>query len=123
MSLSDEDRAELERRLLQERSRVVRALDTLGARFEESSRDASGDLSVLPLHPADLGTDVFLREQDAGEEMRLAHALAEIDAALERLYHDPARFGQDERNGTDIPFARLLLVPWARQSIDPTTPT
>jgi RNA polymerase-binding transcription factor DksA len=123
MPLSDEDRAELERRLLAERSRVLLALDELGQRFGASVREAAGDLSDFPLHPADLGTDAFAREQDAGEETRLAHALSRIDEALERLYHHPAGFGRDERDGTEIPFARLLLVPWARQRIDHTEPT
>jgi RNA polymerase-binding transcription factor DksA len=123
MPLSDDDRAELERRLLAERSRVVLAIDALGQRFGESAREAAGNLSDFPLHPADLGTDAFAREQDAAEETRLAHALSQIDSALERLYQDPGGFGRDERDGTEIPFARLLLVPWARRRIDHAEPT
>ena len=39
--------------------------------------------------------------------------LAEIDAALERLYQRPEDYGRCERTGTPIPFERLDLVPWA----------
>jgi len=37
-----------------------------------------------------------------------------IDAALERLYQAPEKFGRCEDTGKDIPFARLDLIPWAR---------
>ena len=43
--------------------------------------------------------------------------LGEIDAALERLYRDPERFGHDERTGEEIPFEPIDVVPWARTSI------
>ena len=118
MPLSDSQRDQLERLLLAERERVTAALDRLGVRFAETEQDADGDLSKLPFHPADLGTDESDRQVDAGEETRLDRALHEIDAALERLYRDPASFGRDERTGEDIPFERLELIPWARRRVD-----
>ena len=118
MPLSDSQRDQLERLLLAERERVTAALDRLGVRFAETEQDEDGDLSKLPFHPADLGTDESDRQVDAGEETRLDRALHEIDAALERLYRDPASFGRDERTGEDIPFERLELIPWARRRVD-----
>ena len=48
-------------------------------------------------------------------QRRLSPAqLAEIDAALERLYKRPDEYGRCERTGKPIPFKRLDLVPWAR---------
>jgi len=43
-----------------------------------------------------------------------AAALAEIDAALDRLYRTPKQFGVCEATGQPIPFERLEIVPWAR---------
>jgi DnaK suppressor protein len=40
--------------------------------------------------------------------------LAEIDAALERMYQDPDHFGICENTGKEIPLERLDIVPWAR---------
>jgi RNA polymerase-binding transcription factor DksA len=49
--------------------------------------------------------------------MRLSRELAEIDAALERLYRKPERYGHDERTGEEIPFERLDPIPWARARV------
>lgn len=114
MPVTDEQRARLEQRLKEERARAVEVLTALDRRLRTSSQDAAGDLTSVPLHPADQGTDAFAREMDAEEETRVGRELAEIDAALARLYATPERFGIDERTGEDIPLARLELVPWAR---------
>jgi RNA polymerase-binding transcription factor DksA len=118
MPLSVEQRRQLERRLLEERERATTELGRLARRFAETEQDADGDLSNFPFHPADQGTDEFDRQLDSAEESRLSRELAEIDAALERLYGDPERFGRDERTGDEIPFERLELIPWARRRVD-----
>ncbi|HKG90930.1 MAG TPA: hypothetical protein VKA84_03490 [Gemmatimonadaceae bacterium] len=118
MPLSGSQRAHLERRLVEERERVAEALRRLGGRFAETGQDAAGDLSKMPFHPADEGTDEIGREIDAAEETRLGRELAEIDAALERLYRQPESFGRDERTREEIPFERLELIPWARRRVD-----
>jgi RNA polymerase-binding transcription factor DksA len=114
MSLTDGQRAHLEHRLVEERERVIAMLRDIERRFSQTERDEDGDLSTVPLHPADKGTDAFGRELDAAEETRISGELAEIDAALERLYRAPERFGRDERTGEEIPFERLELIPRAR---------
>ena len=118
MPLSNDQRSRLERRLLEERERTAATLGRLSQRFAETEQDDDGDLSKVPFHPADKGTDAFDREFDAVQETRLSHELAEIDAALDRLYREPDKFGQDERTGEDIPFERLELIPWARHGIE-----
>ena len=122
MSLSEDQRAHLEHRLLDERARVVAALDRIGQSFAQTEQDAAGDLSKVPLHPADEGTDVFDRELDAAEETRLSRELAAIDAALERLYQRPEQFGRDERTHEEIPFERLDAIPWANRRVDEQRP-
>ena len=117
MPLTEEQRAHIEQRLHEERARAVEALTALDGRLRTSVPDASGDLTSIPLHPADLGTDEFAREMDAEDETRVGRELAEIDAALERLYAAPDRFGLDERTGEEIPLARLEQVPWARTRV------
>ena len=118
MPLSDSQRDHLERLLLAERERVTAALDRLGQRFAQTEQNADGDLSNVPLHFADLGTDESARQVDAQDETRIDRGLHEIDAALERLYREPASFGQDERTGEDIPFERLQVIPCARRRVD-----
>lgn len=118
MPLSDDQRSHLEKRLREERERVLGALGTYNQELGVSEQDATGDLSKYPLHQADEGTEMFDRELDAQEASRLSRELQAIDDALERLYHSPKLFGRDERNGDDIPFERLDEIPWARTRID-----
>lgn len=104
----------LEGRLLEERTRVVDAL----ARYNQDTRDdlleQSGDVSAFHVHMADQGTDTEDQEIDAINAARETLELAEIDAALERMYQRPQEYGRCERTGKPIPFERLELVPWAR---------
>lgn len=79
-----------------------------------SEQDRAGDLTLLPFHPADLGTDAIDAELDVSNATRISDQLAEIDAALQRLYAAPDRFGTCEDTGEQIPFARLQIIPWAR---------
>ncbi|HEY7897624.1 MAG: TraR/DksA family transcriptional regulator [Gemmatimonadales bacterium] len=113
--MTKDHRNHLEARLLQERERVTNLLSRYAERHEgEDEQDEAGDLTKMPLHMADQGTDTMQQELDAVMADRETATLAEIDAALERLYHDPDHFGMCERTGKEIPFARLDIVPWAR---------
>src|SRR6476660_4618415 len=119
MPLTATQRRHLARRLQQERARALR---TLNASVEEHSetdeQDRAGNLSAVPLHPADLGTDTMQAELDASNATRVSRELAEIDAAIERLYRDPEHFGICEKTGEPIPFGRLEIIPWARTASD-----
>lgn len=115
MPLTARQREHLERRLRDERARLVRALErTLSDQMEEDEQDQSGDLTKVPYHAADLGTDTMQAELDASNATRMSRELAEIDAALQRFIDTPERFGICENTGRDIPFERLDIIPWAR---------
>lgn len=114
MPLTDAQREHLERRLLEERQRVLADLGRYSEQSEDTERERSGDLTLAPLHAADLGTDAMRVELDAANAARESRELAEIDAALARLYRAPESFGVCEDTGKDIPFARLDVIPWAR---------
>jgi RNA polymerase-binding transcription factor len=115
VSLTAAQRKILERRLRDERERALKTLNrALAERAGASEQERAGDLSLLPLHPADLGTDVIDTELDVSNATRISQELAEIDAALERLYAAPERFGICEDTGDQIPFERLEIIPWAR---------
>ena len=71
----------------------------------------SGDLSTVPLHLADAGTDNF----DQAFTISLAEAGSQsfplIEAAIERI--DEGTFGICEECGANIPKARLNAIPFA----------
>jgi DnaK suppressor protein len=114
-TMTQAQRKHLESRLLQERERITKLLARRSETSEaEAEQDEAGDITKMPLHMADQGTDTMQRELDAVMADRESATLTEIDAALQRMYQEPARFGICERTGKEIPFERLDIVPWAR---------
>jgi len=114
MPLTIEQRRYLEKRLREERARALELLNAIVAdRSSSSEQEGAGDLSLMPFHAADLGTDTMDEELDESNATRASRELSEIDAALERLYKSPAQFGLCE-DGREIPFERLDIIPWAR---------
>ena len=118
MPLSSAQLKKIESRLLEERARLIEQLNEFtNVESSEDSQDQAGDLSKLPFHPADLGTDVANEELEASIATRRSAELSEIDAALERIRNSPETFGLDENTGESIPFERLDIIPWARTAV------
>jgi RNA polymerase-binding transcription factor DksA len=118
MVLNDDQRRRIERRLREERDRVLRVLRRFDEDRETSLTAASGDLSDYPFHVADHGTDSYDQEMDTVLAERASRELEEIDEALRRLYEEPERFGICENTGASIPLERLEMVPWTRTCVD-----
>jgi DnaK suppressor protein len=120
MPLSEAQRQYLTQRLQEERARALRALNrSVDDHADGDERGRAGDLTAMPFHQADRGTDTMQDELDASNATRISRELADIDDALERLYHSPTRFGICEDTGREIPFERLEVIPWAR-TCEPT---
>jgi RNA polymerase-binding transcription factor DksA len=117
--MTESERKYLERRLLEERGRATRVLAAYAESARNTSQDQAGDLSKMPLHLADEGTDTAQSEFDAANAVRETAILAQIDEALRRLYNEPERFGRADDTGQEIPFARLDIIPWARTTARP----
>jgi DnaK suppressor protein len=114
MALTDQQRQHLEARLREERARAVRIIEQEDEDQSDTPAEQAGDLSSIPFHMADVGTET--QEQEMGEVMRqrASDELREIDEALRRLVESPERYGLDEETGEPIGFERLELIPWAR---------
>ena len=116
MTLAAAQRQQLDKRLQEERERAMSALNrAVDDRADSSEQDRAGDLTSIPFHQADRGTDTMQEELDASNSTRVSRELAEIDEALDRLYREPERFGVSEATGRPIPFERLQIIPWARE--------
>src|SRR3989440_10858558 len=106
-----------EKRLLEERRRVLKELGHHDELFNKSDQAADGDLSTYSFHMADQGNDAMEREKAflcASQEGRY---LWHVNQALRRLYQTPERFGRCEQCGEDIGFDRLDALPHARLCI------
>jgi DnaK suppressor protein len=103
-----------EKRLLEERKRVLKELGNYTETFGATPQNADGDLSSYSFHMADQGTDAMEREKAflfASQEGRF---LWHIDEALRRLYRAPESFGRCHNCGEEIAFERLDALPHAR---------
>lgn len=115
MPLSEKELKHFEKRLKQERERALSLLNrSVDENSESTDQERSGDITRVPLHMADVGTDTMNEELDASNDTRISRELADIDDALQRLYESPSRFGISEKTGAPIPFERLDTIPWAR---------
>src|SRR6201995_2347774 len=106
--------AHFEKRLLDERKRVLKELGRADEVFGGTPQNADGDLSSYSFHMADQGTDAMEREKAflfASQEGRF---LYRVEEALRRLYNSPEEFGVCHSCGNPIPFARLEALPHAR---------
>jgi RNA polymerase-binding protein DksA len=81
----------------------------------QSRREASGDLSNLPLHMADAGTDTFEQDFTLGLMENEGEEIHEIDAALERIGEQT--YGVCERCSKQITEKRLKAIPYSRLCI------
>ena len=107
-----------EKRLLEERRRVLKELGHYDETFGATPQSADGDLSSYSFHMADQGTDAMEREKAflfASQEGRF---LWHIDQALRRLYRSPETFGKCHNGGNDIAYERLDALPHARYCIE-----
>jgi DnaK suppressor protein len=94
--LDKKDLKYFEKRLLEERDKLLRDIEQHEASSRNTQRDASGDLSAYSFH-------------FASRDTRL---LYHIDQALERVRRD--EYGKCEECGEDIARGRLDVVPHAR---------
>ncbi|HXG10375.1 MAG TPA: TraR/DksA C4-type zinc finger protein [Gemmataceae bacterium] len=78
--------------------------------------EASGNLSNMPIHMADLGTDNFEQEFTLGLLQNEEQMLAEIEAALQRI--DQGTFGKCEECQRPIPKARLQALVYTRYCVE-----
>jgi DnaK suppressor protein len=110
------DLAKFKKLLVEKRQRLA---DDLKRMTEQccnlTRRDASGDLSHMPIHMADVSADNYEQEITMGLIETEEREIREIDGALKRI--EDGSFGVCEACGGDIRAARLKAIPNARLCI------
>jgi DnaK suppressor protein len=101
--------------LLEERKRVLNAIEYLHQENSGSLRDESEE-ATIDNHLADTATLTLDREIDYTLEENSEHVLKEIERALAKI--DSGSFGMCETCGNPIAEERLLAIPYATQCID-----
>ncbi len=81
------------------------------AALRKSRSEANGDLSSMPIHMADIGSDNFEQEFTLSLMENDGGTLAQIEASLERI--EDGTYGQCDDCGMKIPKSRLNAIPYA----------
>lgn len=79
------------------------------AALNKTRRDASGDLSSMPIHMADIGTDNFEQEFTISLLQNEETTLLLIEEALDRI--ENGTYGVCVECGAKIPKVRLNVLP------------
>jgi len=82
---------------------------------DETLRKENSDLSTMPIHMADLGTDNFDMENTLHLMESERKLLAEINDALLRIEENS--YGICEGSGKPISKKRLEAIPWTRYCV------
>ncbi len=115
--LSAADIEHFKQMLLQKRREIISNVSEMEDEALKQSRlDASGDLSSMPIHMADIGTDNYEQEFALDLMDGERKLLREIDDALQRV--EKGSYGICEATSKAIAKARLKAKPWARYCVE-----
>jgi RNA polymerase-binding protein DksA len=115
--LTSADTERFKQMLLEKRREILVNVNEIEDEALKKSRlDASGDLSSMPIHMADIGTDNYEQEFALGLMDSERKLLKEIDDALGRI--ERGVYGICEGTGKPIAKPRLVAQPWARYCVE-----
>jgi len=118
MALTKKQLDHLEKRLLDERARALKALGLFDKTSQADRAASDTDLSAYTDHMADQGTEAQEREKAAAFATKEGRYLYRLEEALRRLYADPKNFGVCHTCSKSVAFERLDALPHARYCID-----
>lgn len=98
-------------RLLTLRARLRGDVNQMAdAALKKNRMDGAGELSSMPIHMADIGTDNYEQEFTLSLMANEEDTLASIENSLERI--EDGTYGQCEECGANIPKMRLNAIPY-----------
>jgi RNA polymerase-binding protein DksA len=110
--MKTDDLKKFREKLIELRARLRGDVNTMAdAALNKSRSEASGDLSSMPIHMADIGTDNFEQEFTLSLMQSDEDMLGKIEIALERI--EEKSYGKCEECGVRIPKTRLNAIPYA----------
>ena len=116
-TLAPEEVEHFKQLLLKKRAQIVGDVNEIEDEALKKSRgDASGDLSSMPIHMADIGSDNYAQEFALGLMDSERKMIGYIDEALGRVAD--GSYGVCVATGKAITKPRLEAKPWARYCVE-----
>ncbi|MEM1502461.1 TraR/DksA C4-type zinc finger protein [Domibacillus sp. 8LH] len=110
--LTQEQLNELKQELLRQKEQLTGRLE------QDNDNEDVGELSSYDNHPADTGTELYVRERDMAIDDHSRDELDKVEAALAAM--EGGTYGICKESGEEIPFERLQAVPTTLYSVDHT---
>ncbi len=110
--LTAKDLRQFRQQLLERRAEIIGDVQGL----EAARSGSAGDVSHMPLHMADVGSDSYEQEFMLGLMQSERQIIIEIDEALIRMVDKT--YGVCVESGQPIGRARLEAKPWAKYCIE-----
>jgi DnaK suppressor protein len=85
------------------------------ATLKKNRSEANGDLSSMPIHMADIGSDNYEQEFTLSLMENEEDTLGLIESSLERI--EEGTYGSCEECGLKIPKTRLNAIPYATHCV------
>lgn len=114
--LTEKQQLKLKKMLIEQKNELQRVVGEDDLLDRGSLRDATDELSTIDNHPADLATELFEREKDMALKVHDDDELAKVNMALEAI--DKGTYGVCAECGEDIPYDRLVAIPYTLYCID-----
>jgi RNA polymerase-binding transcription factor len=114
--MNKKDLKTVEKKLLEDRGRLLKEINHLDQSFVENLKDSSGDLSGYSFHMADQGSDTFEREMNHLRMTTEGRLLMDTVEALRRLYR--GEYGICQKCGKKVGRERLVALPQARLCLE-----
>ena len=116
-NLSAQELKDFQELLLSKRRELLKNVTGIqDCALKKNRQDACGDLSMMPVHMADLGTDNYEQEFALDLMDSERKVLFEIDEALARI--EDKTYGICMGTEAPISVARLKAKPWSRYCIE-----
>jgi RNA polymerase-binding transcription factor DksA len=117
--LSTSELARFRQMLLDKRRELIGDMDSMeNEALHKNRADAAGDLSLMPIHMADIGTDNYEQEFTISLIEGERATLREIDEAIGRI--EQGTYGVCLATHKPISKARLNIQPWSRFCLEYT---
>lgn len=110
------DKTILRQKLVDEQKRLTRSIDLKREAAEAGLKEMTDELSMYDQHQADIGTEVYEMEKDAGIREALEKRLEQVEDALKRI--DNEDYGVCRTCGKGIEEKRLSSLPDATLCAD-----
>ena len=109
--MTDKQKERLKKKLLNQREEHLRDFARTKSKVNHKDKGSNGELTKYPLHPADLGTDTAIREENDIIGNIQSNILDMIDNSLEKIKNK--EYGKCELCKKKISYSRLNAIPWA----------